>query len=568
MRLSFLFFLCFSFVYTQAQPYKASKYPKEDFRYPLDLAPSIAGSFGDLRPNHFHSGLDFRTNQREGYPVYAVSDGYIVRLRVQIGGFGQAVYINHPNGYTSVYAHLSAYAPSLAQKVKSTQYHLKQFEVDFPLDSSQILVKKGQLIGWSGNTGSSGGPHLHFELRDTQTEDIINPQLFGLTIPDKVNPELKTLYIYALNDVPFSEKTSKKALPILASKGEYRINTPKTILLPADAGLGIIALDRTSPQSASHGLYSIELTLDEQVIYKASWERFSFDHTKAINSHLDYYALKTSGISIHKSFVDPGNPLQIYGESNSNGHIQLKDDRIHQIRYTITDVAGNSSTLNFDVQRNPTSSIQKAQAQENVFHASKDNTFSNTAIQLSIPKGTLYNDIAFEYATTAKIAGSYSPQHRIYKASTPIHQAYTLNIKVDGPIPEKLQAKTLIRDTKGTSYESTYQNGWVSAQVKSFGTFYVTLDSVAPSIAPITLNKNKTMTEKTKLVFKIADQLSGIGKFNGTIDGQWVLFEYDQKTNSLWHTFDERTKTGTHQLELEITDKKENKSTYKTTFIK
>ena len=566
MRLTLFFLLCFSFVYTQAQPYKTSTYPKEDFRYPLDLAPSIAGSFGDLRPNHFHSGLDFRTSQREGYPIYAVSDGYIARLRVQIGGFGQAIYINHPNGYTSLYAHLSAYAPNLAQKVKSAQYDLKQFEVDFPLDSSEIIVKKGQLIGWSGNTGSSGGPHLHFELRDTQSEEIINPQLFGLTIPDKVNPEFKKLYVYTLNGLPFSEKTSKKALPILASKGEYILNTPQPILLPADAGLGIVALDKTSPQSASHGLYSIELSLDEQLIYRASWERFSFDHTKAINSHLDYYALKTSGISIHKSFVDPGNPLQIYGESN--GHIELKDDRIHQIRYTITDVAGNSSTLRFEVKRDPTSSTQKVLAKENVFFTNQDNSFSNTAIQLSIPKGTLYNDIAFEYANTAKISGSYSPQHRIHKASTPIHQAYTLSIKVDGLIPEKLQAKTLITDTKGTSYESTYKNGWVSAQVKSFGTFYVTIDTVAPSIAPITLNKNKIMTEKTKLVFKIVDELSGIGKFNGTIDGNWVLFEYDQKTNSLWHTFDDRTEAGTHQLELEIIDKKVNKSTYKTNFIK
>jgi murein DD-endopeptidase MepM/ murein hydrolase activator NlpD len=566
MRFIVLFLLCFSFVYTQAQPFKASKYPKEDFRYPLDLVPSIAGSFGDLRPNHFHSGLDFRTNQREGYPVYAVSDGYIARLRVQIGGFGQAIYINHPNGYTSVYAHLSAYAPNLAQKVKSAQYDLKQFEVDFPLDSSQIVVKKGQLIGWTGNTGSSGGPHLHFELRDTKTEEIINPQLFGLTIQDKVNPEFKTLYVYALNGLPFSEKTSKKALTILASKGEYVLNTTKPVLLPADAGLGIVALDRTSPQGTSHGLYSIELSLDEQVIYSASWERFSFDHTKAINSHLDYFALKTSGISIHKSFVDPGNPLQIYGESN--GHIQLNDDRIHQIRYTITDVAGNSKTLSFEVQRAPTSSIQKVVAKENVFHASQDNTFSNTNVQLSIPKGTLYNDIVFEYASTAKLAGSYSQQHRIYKSNTPIHQAYTLNIKVDGLIPEKLQAKTLIKDTKGTSYESSYQNGWVNAQVKSFGTFYVTIDSIAPSITPITLNTNKIMTEKTKVVFKIADQLSGIGKFNGSIDGQWVLFEYDQKTGTLWHTFDERTKTGTHQLELEISDKKNNTTTYKTTFIR
>lgn len=566
MRFLVLLLLCVSFVHTQAQPYKASTYPKEDFRYPLDLAPSIAGSFGDLRPNHFHSGLDFRTNQREGYPVYAVSDGYIARLRVQIGGFGQAIYINHPNGYTSVYAHLSAYAPNLAQQVKSAQYNLQQFEVDFPLDSSQIVVKKGQLIGWTGNTGSSGGPHLHFELRDTKTEEIINPQLFGLTIPDKVNPEFKTLYVYALNGLPFSEKTSKKALTIVASKGEYVLNTLKPVLLPADAGLGIVALDRTSPQGASHGLYSIELSLDEQVIYSASWERFNFDHTKAINSHLDYFALKTSGISIHKSFVDPGNPLQIYGEGN--GHIQLNDDRIHQIRYTITDVAGNSKTLRFEVQRDPNSSIQKVVAKENVFHASQDNTFSNINVQLSIPKGTLYNDIVFEYAITTKLAGSYSAQYRIHKSNTPIQKAYNLSIKADTMLPERLSCKTLIVDNKGVAYESTFQNGWVDAQIKSFETFYVSIDTVPPSIVPINLNKDKIMTGKTKLVFKIADQLSGIEKFNGTIDGQWVLFEYDQKTGTLWHTFDERTKAGTHQLELEVSDKKNNTTTYKTTFIR
>jgi murein DD-endopeptidase MepM/ murein hydrolase activator NlpD len=566
MRLSFLFLLCFSFAYTQAQPYKASKYPKEDFRYPLDLAPSIVGSFGDLRPNHFHSGLDFRTNQREGYPVYAVADGYVARLRVQIGGFGQAIYINHPNGYTSVYAHLSAYAPSLAQKVKSSQYDLKQFEVDFPLDSSQILVKKGEIIGWSGNTGSSGGPHLHFELRDTQTEETINPQLFGLTIPDAVNPEFKTLFIYALNGVPFSEKTSKKALPLLANKGEYVLNTSKPILLPADAGLGIVALDRTSPQGAAHGLYSIELSLDEQVIYSASWERFSFDHTKAINSQLDYYALKNTGISIQKSFVDPGNPLQIYKEGD--GHIKLNDNQIHQLRYTISDVAGNTSTLSFEVQRNPTSSIKKEIVKEKLFSCTQENSFSNATVSLSIPKGTLYNDITFEYASTTKIPRSYSAQHRIYKSNTPIHQAYSLSIKAETSLPEHLANKTLIVDTKGIPYESTYQNGWVNAEVKSFGTFYVSIDTVPPSIVPINLNNDNIMTGKTKLIFKIADKISGIGKFNGTIDGNWVLFEYDQKTNSLWHTFDERTEAGTHQLELEVTDKKENKNTYKTTFIR
>ncbi|MFM6954698.1 MAG: M23 family metallopeptidase [Sphingobacteriaceae bacterium] len=566
MRLICLLVLCFAFACTQAQPYNASHYPKEDFRYPLDLAPSVAGSFGDLRPNHFHSGLDFRTNQREGYPVYAVADGYVARLRVQIGGFGQAIYLNHPNGYTSVYAHLRAYAPSLAQKVKSTQYGLKQFDVDFPLNSEEIPVKKGQLIGWSGNTGSSGGPHLHFEIRDTQTEETINPQLFGLTITDTVNPEVKTLYMYDLNGSAFSEKTNKKAFPITKINGEYRVNSTSPILLSADAGLGIVAFDRTSPQGATHGLYSIELSLDGYIIYNASWERFSFDHTKAINSHLDYYALKLSGISIHKSFVDPGNPIQIY--TAGDGHIKLTDNQIHQVRYTISDVAGNSSSLSFDVQRNPIRSIQKSIAKENLFSASQDNSFNTASISLNIPKGTFYNDIAFEYDSTSKIPGTYSAQHRIHKANTPLHQAYSLRIKTDARLPEELINKALIVDTKGIAYESTYQNGWVSAQVKSFGTFYVSVDTIAPSIVPISLNKDKVMTGRTKLIFKIADRLSGIGNFAGTVDGQWILFEYDQKTGTLWHSFDERIAKGSHQLELQVQDKKGNTSTYKTTFIR
>src|SRR6476661_8576715 len=193
-----------------AQDVVVSKdYPK-DFRYPLDLPPSTAGSFGELRANHFHSGLDFRTNQREGYPVYAVADGSISRIRVQIGGFGNALYIMHPNGYTTVYAHLQRFNERIETILRLYQYKKESFDVDFPLLPIDIPVKKGEVIAWSGNTGSSGGPHLHFEIRDTKTEETINPQLFGIRIPDKVRPIITGIYLYNLSGEAFSEKTSKE----------------------------------------------------------------------------------------------------------------------------------------------------------------------------------------------------------------------------------------------------------------------------------------------------------------------------------------------------------------------
>src|ERR1700761_5855453 len=222
---------CFSlFVSGFAQDIVQTKqYPKNFFRYPLDLPPGTAVSFGELRPNHFHSGLDFKTNNRTGYAVHAVFDGYVSRLRVQFGGFGNAIYITHPNGYTSVYGHIERFAPAMEKLVRQAQYNQQSFEVDIKLEPPTITVCKDEVIAWSGNAGASEGPHLHFELRDTETEQTINPQLFGLTIPDRVPPTLGTICVYHLGGAPFSEKTQRQFFGVAGASGHYHIIKPQVI---------------------------------------------------------------------------------------------------------------------------------------------------------------------------------------------------------------------------------------------------------------------------------------------------------------------------------------------------
>ena len=552
------------------QIFSNNSYPFTDFGQPLNITPpALAGSFGELRSNHFHSGIDFRTNQQIGYPVYATADGYISRLRVQNSGFGLAIYINHPNGFTSVYGHLSRFNLKIGQEAKKIQYKKQSYEIDEFPNAESILVRKGDIIAYSGNTGSSGGPHLHFELRDTKTEQILNPQLLGIQIPDNITPVISSMYVYRLNNKPFNEFTPKQYFQVIGANGKYNLNKVNTINLSGEVGFGIVTTDRHNGKSGLNGVYSIELLLDGKSVFTSALERFSFENSKAINTHIDYPALITLKRSIQKSFVAPGNPLKIYSNLVNNGKITLNDGNLHQLKYIITDSKGNKSTLEFNVKADAKAIIPTPlNANSKIFPYDKVNEFSNDDVKVILPKGTLYDELNFIYKKLPKAnASALSAVHQIQNNLTPLHLGFEVWIKADSTV-EKYKDKVLIVNNNYNSQGGYFENGFVKAKPRNFGSFYISIDTIAPKIIPINIADGKNMVGVSKMSFKISDNLSGIKSFNGYIDGKWVLMEFDTKTANLWHVFDDQTKAGKHSFELLVIDMKENVKRYAINFFR
>jgi hypothetical protein len=542
-------------------------YPKNYFRYPLDLPPVTAGSFGELRPNHFHSGLDFKTNQRTGYPVHAVFDGYVSRLRVQFGGFGNAIYITHPNGYTTVYGHIERYSAEMTKAIRAQQYQQQSFEVDFKLDPTQIPVCKDEVIAWSGNAGASEGPHLHFEIRDTQTEETINPQLFGLTIPDKISPSITAIGIYHLEGNPFSEKTPKQFLSVTGKAGNYHLTRQGVINLSGPIGFGVTATDMTSVSPNHNGIYSVELKLDGKTVYTFAVERFAFDQTHAINAYIDYPEFLKTHRFIQKCFILPGSKISLYPQSINRGIINFNDDALHQVEYVVKDVAGNVSTLNIRVKSSHAQNYPVTKPAGTLFHYDQKNEFINAKVKVSIMPGNLYDDVDFTWSTLPKKPGTFSVIHCIHNRYTPIHDAYDLWIKPDSNIG-KFADKAVIVSTAGACEGGVYQDGFVKAQARTFGDFYIRIDTVPPVITPLNIHNGAEMSKLRGIFLRIGDNLSGIKSYNGKIDGKWVLMEWDYKTKVLSYTFTADTPAGKHIFELNVTDNKNNNSRFTADFYR
>lgn len=540
--------------------------PKDYFIHPLNIKLYLAGTFGEIRSNHFHSGIDIKTNQREGYPVYAVADGYVSRLRVQIGGFGNAVYINHPNGITSVYAHLQKFNERIFFSVNKYQYLNKSFATDFQLTPIEIPVKKGDIIAWSGNSGSSAGPHLHFELRDSKTEHTINPLALGIKIDDHIKPTINGFYIYNLNDGPFSEFTKKQYFQTTGSSGNYTLNKVSIVNVSGKIGLGIMAYDQLNGSDNKNGHYSTTILLDGEKIFETVIDRFSFDDTRSINAFIDYPTKLTSGRVIQKGFKPPGARPSFYKYLTQNGIIELTDDKIHDIKYILKDIEGNQSVLNLKIKAAPGTS-QTFSPKGQLLDYRLEHNLKYDGVFMNFPKGIFYDDVDLMLNKTAKTANSLSPIFHIHNKLTPLHQAFELQIKIDSSL-YNLKDKLVIVNENGASQGGEISNDYIKAFPKVLGKFYLKADTIAPVIIPVNVKEGANLAQQKRLSFKISDNLSGIKSFNGYINDEWVVMEYDPRYRSLIHDFDQRTGFGKHNFKLVVTDMKNNTKTYNINFFR
>ncbi len=544
---------------------------------PLKGELHLSGSFGEVRTNSFHAGIDFRTGGKVGKRVYASESGYVSRIKVSGTGFGKALYINHPNGTTTVYAHLNGFAQQIAAYVKEYQYKKEQFEVNIHLAPGTFKIKKGEFIGYTGNTGSSGGPHLHYEVRRTSSQTPINPSFSTLPIIDTLPPVIYSLWGYPADSSSYiNEENIKKE--IIGKVNGLDKNINDTIRAYGTIGLGIETYDFINRGSLRCGVYSIKMLVNTNLIYHYLVDQFSYNEIRYANSHLDYGLTQLSGKRIHKLYKEPNNRFSGYKIIKNNGFIKVKKDSIYNVTITVHDAHKNTSKINLtivgtnkpNVVNGPARQKNNVKNEKWLFY--KENTLITEDFKISIPKNSLYKNIEFTYDTISKLSNKLSPIIRLHNNLTPLHRDYNLAIKVDS-LPTHLRDKALIAtfslDGDLKAVGGKYSNGYVSATTNSFGDFIVEVDTVPPVITPLNIVNKKRMTNEKSIRFTVDDNLSGVKSIEGTINNQWALFKHDPKNNLVFYEFDKERleKRQEHTLTLKVNDNKDNLSEYRCTFI-
>jgi hypothetical protein len=563
---SFIFnILLFTSVFVNAQ---TSYYSS-----PLKIPMLLSGSFAELRSNHFHSGIDIKTQGVTGLPVYAVADGYISRISVSPTGYGNCLYINHPNGTTTVYGHLSKFNADVVKYVKDKQYEQKSFRVNLMIPPGLFPVKKGQEIAKSGNSGSSGGPHLHFEIRNTQTEETTNPLDYHLLIKDTIAPKIFSVLIVPLDDNSHvNYKATAQSFPVVFYDGKYHLKNNPKIPVWGKIGVAIQDNDYLNGSYNKCGINKLVMSVNNEEQFSFKLDKFAFSDTKYINSHIVYGEYIKNKRRYVKTWLQSGNHLPIYTCRKSKGVITPLQNQAQSIDIKISDSYKNTSEISFQIIGDE-KMMSKPDNNYIFFPYNQDNSFSNNDVSITIPNGALYEDLKFKFDSDTIASDFYSNLYSIHNKVVPLHRPVTIKIKATN-LPHELESKAIIVNVNPNTYKfysigGSYKNGMVEVQTRYFGDYAISVDTIAPTIIPLSI-KNNAITESNRIRFKISDDLSGIDKYEGTIDGKWALFEYDPRKKMITHYFDKnRFELGKrHEFKLTVTDAKKNSSVYECTFWK
>ncbi|MBU8891933.1 MAG: M23 family metallopeptidase [Bacteroidales bacterium] len=567
-KLSLLFY---SLLFTSLT-YSQIKYENIYFSSPIDFPIYLSGNFGEIRLAHFHAGIDIKTQGVIGKRIYAVEEGYISRIKVSVNSYGKTIYVNHPNGYTTVYGHLSKFNSKIDKLVKDIQYQNNEFEVNYFPDKNDLPVKKGEIIGFSGNTGSSEGPHLHFEVRETIDQIPINPLLFNFDIKDNIAPVLYSLVIYPLNENSKINNSKKIAhLKLEKKNGYYSLVDTNHIYLSGKIGFGIEMYDYLNNSKNRCGIYTLSVFVDSLLIYNHSIDKFSFYETGYVKSHIDYAEKTKSKKTIQKTFIAPNNNLSIYKSIQDRGIYVFSNDTTYDIKLVATDVSGNKSELIFNATgqlNDGTIPVVNVPLDGEFMNWDTENIFEDDEIRIIIPERSLFDTLYFKYSKSKPMRKAYSNIHHVHNKYTPLNKSYSLSIKtidLRDELTDKVFIAELVEDDEINPIGGEVINGHIVCEAKTFGDFIVLADTISPEIKPLTDFNN--LSDK-KIKFLITDDLSGIKSFNGYIDNNWALFEYDQKNDLLFYILDsDRIEQKIeHELELFVIDNNDNILTFYKTF--
>ncbi len=564
---SFLFLFIFLiplFGYTQ------SKYPTNYFQNPLDIPVILAATFGELRTNHFHAGIDIKTQKKEGLNVLASADGYVSRIKIQHWGYGKALYVKHPNGFTTVYAHLKKFSPEIEAYIKKNQYNKESFTIQLFPQVNQLKVKKGKTIAYSGNTGGSTAPHLHFEIRDSKTEKIINPMLFGIHVRDSKKPNIQIAYIYPIDDFSQINRSNKK------QKLQFKLQKngdllASKIIASGSIGIGIKAFDRLDDAMNKNGLYKLELFVNKEKVYQHKLETFSFAEGKYINLLVDYPHYMRNRVRIQKCFIVPNNKLSIYDDVLNNGYIYIKDGLNYTIEVVASDLEGNKTKLIIPIEGKEQEIVFQKEEKKTSHHfvRSDFNKVTIENVTIAIPKYSFYEDVDFNFSYKNGIAS-------VHDKTIPMHKSFTLTFDVSQyPINERRKLFIGRVNKNGyVSYVSTKRNkNKLYAKTRILGNYKLASDYNKPKITPKGFKSGQNLTNFRFLKIRISDDLSGIKSYRATIDGKWILMEFEPKTGILTYDFNDSKFTqklsgNKHTLKVVVSDQLNNTKVYIATFYR
>ncbi|MEP6674246.1 MAG: M23 family metallopeptidase [Ferruginibacter sp.] len=536
-----------------SQIFPEKNYPQHYFRWPLDVKPGIAANFGELRPNHYHMGLDCRTDSKVNQPVYAAADGYIARVKIEPYGFGQCIYINHPNGLTTLYAHLNAFFPELGKYVKEQQYKLQSWKVFLDIPADMFPVTSGQQIALSGSTGGSQGPHVHFEIRDTKTDKVLNPLLFDMPIADNKAPDIFRLAVYDRRISVYEQ--SPKFYSLKKINGIYT-TVPALLKLNTDkVSFAITAFDTYTGSSNRNGIYEASLYEDETPVVGFRIDSISYDETRDVNGHIDYKLRSSGGPFVQHLSRLPGYPEGVYKDVNGNGALQIGDDSVHHIRVEVKDANGNTSQLKFDVQslyKTKNETDLSVHFNQKEFYPGYVNIFENDHLHFYLSDNQLYDSIRFTYNEIPSVA--VSPIYVLKNANVPVHGYFSVSIKAT--VTENLSDKIVMEREYGGKNDfvkADNNNGWYKAAFREFGNFHLLIDTIPPFIKPVGFKDGMNCAKLTHIAFGVSDNTEEIKIFTAMLDGNWLRFSND-KGRTFIYTFDEMCTAGEHELKIYAED--------------